>query len=303
MNIESSNKLADIRSQSQRRMVWVLGITLAFIVVELITALFSKSLALLADAGHMVTDVGAIILSLIAFWFASKPATPGKSYGYYRSEILAGLINALILVCISLYIMYEAWQRLKDPPAVLPVPVFCVAVIGLLVNLFCLKLLGGGKHEAHKSINLKAAYLEIYGDALVSSGVIISSLVIFFNHWYGADAIVSLLIGLFILPRTWILLSECTNILMEGTPKHIDLQLLRSSLLTVEGVVDVHDIHVWTITSGLDAMSAHVLIDKEAKLDQVLESVTKLVQEKFNLNHTTIQIEQAACQTEANICS
>lgn len=302
--MESAKQLVEIRNCNQKRMLWVLSLTISFIVIEVVTALASKSLALLADAGHMAADVGAIILSLIAFWFANKPVTPGKSYGYYRSEILAGLINALILVCISLYIMYEAWQRLKDPLPILPMPVFCVAVCGLLVNLICLKLLrADDKNEAEKSINVKAAYLEIYGDALVSAGVIISSVIIFFTGWYSTDAIVSLFIGLFILPRTWILLSDCTNILMEGTPKHINLQLLRNSMLTVQGVVDVHDIHVWTITSGLDAMSAHVLIAKEAHLDQVLEFVTKVVQEKFNINHTTIQIEQASCQTEANICS
>ena len=299
-----NEQLFDMRKRNQKRMLYVLAITISFMLIELVTALLTKSLALLADAGHMLTDVGAIILGLIAFWFASKPATPGKTYGYYRSEILAGFVNALLLVGVSFLIIHEAWQRLKAPAEISPVPVFCVALLGLIVNLTCLKYFHGHCDDKEKgSVNLKAIILEIYGDALVSAGVVISSLIIFFTHWYKADALISLCIGLFILPRTWILLSECTNILMEGTPQHIDLKLLRQSILSVTGVIDVHDIHVWTITSGLDSMSAHVSINQQTNLDQALESVTKVLQEKFNLTHTTIQIEQASCQAEANICS
>jgi cobalt-zinc-cadmium efflux system protein len=299
-----NEQLATTRKRNQKRMLYVLAITVSFMLVELIAAWLTHSLALLADAGHMLTDVGAMSLGLIAFWFASKPATPGKTYGYYRSEILAGFVNALLLVSVSFFIIHEAWQRLKVPTEISPLPVFCVALLALFVNLGCLKFLNAdveGKEK--KSINMSAAALEIYVDALVSAGVVISSVIIFFTHWYAADALVSMGIGLFILPRTWILLSECINILMEGTPQHIDLGLLKESMLSVPGVTDVHDIHVWTITSGLDSMSAHVTINQQTHLDQALEGVTKVLQEKFNLSHTTIQIEQAACQTEANICS
>ncbi len=293
-----------MRVRNQKRMLFVLAITVSFMLIELVTAWLTRSLALLADAGHMLTDVGAIILGLIAFWFASKPATTGKTYGYYRSEILAGFINALVLVGVSFFIIHEAWQRLKTPTEILPVPVFCVAFLGLLVNLGCLKLLHvHGVSKEQRSMSVRSVALEIYGDALVSAGVIISSVIIFFTHWYRADAVISLLIGLFILPRTWILLSECTNILMEGTPQHIDLEAMRNAMLGVPGVVGVHDIHVWTITSGLDSMSAHVQVDKQADVDQVRETVTKVLQEKFNLNHTTVQMEQIACQTETNVCS
>ncbi len=295
----SIEHIANIRSRNQKRMLQVLTITVLFMIVEVIAAIFSKSLALLADAGHMLTDVGAITLSLIAFWFASKPATTEKTYGYYRSEILAGFINGFILVVVSFFIISNAWQRLQDPPIVASIPVLCVAVIGLLVNLLCLRLLGADGHSAkEKSLNVKAAYLEIFSDALVSIGVIASSLIILFFHWYQIDALMSLIIGIFILPRTWSLLKECTNILMEGTPKHVDLELVRSTILSVAGVVDIHDMHIWTITSGLDAMSAHVIISKEVNLEQVLDAVTKILQDKFNLNHTTIQIEQASCNTD-----
>ena len=302
MSSASDNKLASIRQGNQKRMSIVLVITISFMLIEVITALMTHSLALLADAGHMLTDVGAIMLGLIAFWFASKPPTAEKTYGYYRSEILAGFANALILVAVSIFIIHEAWRRLHTPVEISPLPVFCIATLGLFVNLGCLKMLNADSGAKH-SLNVKAAALEIFGDALVSGGVIISSAIIFFTHWYKADAVVSLLIGLFILPRTWILLSECINILMEGTPQHIDLSTLRKAILSVPGVTDVHDIHVWTITSGLDSMSAHVSINEQTNLDQALDSVTKVLQEQFNLRHTTIQIEQTGCQTESHICS
>ncbi len=292
--------LASIRHRNQKRMMQVLAITISLMLLEIIAAYMSKSLALLAEAGHMLTDVGAISLGLIAFWFASKSATPEKTYGYYRSEILAGLINAMTLLAVSIFIISHAWQRLREPVVIEPLPVLCVAVVGLIVNLVCLRLLGHGHvSEREKSLNVKAAYLEVFSDALISTGVIVSSLIIVVFHWYQIDALISLAIGLFIWPRTWTLISECTNILMEGTPNHIDLKLLRSAILEAEGVIDIHDVHVWTITSGLDAMSAHLSVNKVADPDQVLDTVTKILQEKFDLQHTTIQIEQASCQTDA----
>ncbi len=296
----SIEHIVDIRSRSQKRMLQVLAITVLFMIVEVIVGILSKSLALLADAGHMLTDVGAISLGLIAFWFASKPATPGKTYGYYRSEILAGFINGFVLVAISFFIIVHAWERLKDAPVIEPLPVLGVAFVGLLVNLFCMRLLKHtGHNESEKSLNVKAAYLEVYGDALMSIGVMVSSLIILFFRWYQIDALTSLVIGGFILIRTWSLLKECTNILMEGTPEHIDMGLMRKAILSVAGVIDVHDIHVWTITSGLYAMSAHVTADRASDVDKVLDAVTIVLQQEFDLKHTTIQIEQASCQTDA----
>src|SRR5579872_3958292 len=177
-----NHQLTNTRNRNQRRMLLVLIITVCFMLIEIITAWLTKSLALLADAGHMLTDVGAMVLGLIAFWFASKPATAGKTYGYYRSEILAGFVNALLLVGVSFFIIHEALQRLKTPAEILPVPVFCVALLSLIVNMGCLRLLNlDHEDNGKKSINLKAVVLEIYGDALVSIGVIISSLIIFFR--------------------------------------------------------------------------------------------------------------------------
>ncbi len=281
-------------------MLTVLGLTGAYMVIECITGYFTHSLAMFADAGHMLSDVGALLLSLLAVWFASKPATPGKTYGYYRSEILAGFFNALALVVLSLIILYEAYRRFSSPPEVHGIPVLIVAAIGLGMQLFSLKML---KKSADASINARAAYLEILGDSLASVGVIVSCLIIIFTKWYAADPVISGLIGLAILPRTWLLLSECVNILMEGTPGRIDLSSLRTAITAVPGVQGVHDVHVWTITSGLDAMSGHILIDASAPAEEVLTSVTKILNEDFDLHHTTIQVEQLVCKGTSESCS
>ncbi len=290
----------DLRNESKKGMLTVLGMTAAYMLIEVVTGLMTHSLAMFADAGHMLSDVGALLLGLLAVWFSSKPATPGKTYGYYRSEILAGFFNALALVALSLIILFEAYRRFSNPPEVHGVPVLIVAALGLGMQLLSLKLL---KKSADASINARAAYLEILGDSLASVGVIVSSLIIIFTKWYAADPIISGLIGLAILPRTWLLLSECVNILMEGTPGRIDLSSLRKSITAVEGVLDVHDVHVWTITSGLDAMSGHILIDNRAPAEEVLTRVTKILNDDFDLHHTTIQVEQLECKGTGESCS
>lgn len=267
-------------------------------IVEVVVGFMSHSLALLADAGHMLSDVGALVLALVAFWFSSKPPTPDKTYGYYRSEILAGFFNSLLLVGISLYILLEAYQRIQHPPEVGGLPVLIVAAFGFVINLTSLKLLHKGSQN---SINAKAAYLEVMSDSLATLGVIISSIIIMTTHWYAADAVISAVIGVAILPRTWLLLTECINILMEGTPGHINLAELRQSIISIDGVVDVHDIHVWTITSGLDSMSGHVTIDPAVAPDAVLAAVTDLLNDKYGLNHTTIQVDQGNCK-DTNSC-
>ncbi|MBS1952839.1 MAG: cation transporter [Cyanobacteria bacterium SZAS-4] len=290
----------DLRNESKKGMLTVLGLTGAFMVIECITGFLTGSLAMFADAGHMLSDVAALLLSLLAVWFASKPATPGKTYGYYRSEILAGFFNALALVVLSLVIVYEAYRRFSAPPEVQGMPVLIVAALGLTMQLVSLAML---KKSADASINSRAAYLEILSDSLASVGVIVSSLIIIFTKWYAADPIISGLIGLAILPRTWLLLSECINILMEGTPGRIDLSSLREAITSVPGVQGVHDVHVWTITSGLDAMSGHILIDSSAPAEEVLTSVTKILNDDFDLHHTTIQVEQLVCKGTSESCS
>ncbi len=306
-NIDSKKKAhgghghshANAREQSKSQLLTALCLLATFMVIEAITGFTFGSLALLADAGHMLGDVAGISLALLAIWFSSKPATPGKTYGYYRSEILAGFCNSLALVGISLFIMYEAYQRFSHPPVIEATPTLIVAVLGLIVNIVSLKILSS---SAKDSINAKAAYLEILSDSLASVGVIASSLLIIFFHLYFVDALVSGLIALAILPRTWSLLQECMNILMEGTPGHIDLDQLRTAMVGVVGVVDVHDIHVWTITSGLDAMSAHVTIDDAAPSTEVLDNLTKVVNDDFEIHHSTIQVEQVHCKKVNDPC-
>lgn len=295
-----NHQFKEMRQKSKSRIALVLSMILLFMIVEVVVGILSHSLALLADAGHMLTDVGGLILALVAIWFTGKPATSEKTYGYYRSEILAGFINALVFVGVSILIIGEAYERLQAPPEVAPLPVLFVAMLGLVVNAVSLKILNEFKGG---SINVRAAYLEILGDSLISIGVMASSIIIYFTHWYAADPVVSGIIGLMILPRTWLLLSECTNILMEGTPGHIDLAALRKSLLSVEGVIEVHDIHVWTITSGLDSMSGHVRIDPNAEAVAVLDRVNKILKDDFHLHHTTIQVEQAACEGKMDACA
>lgn len=275
----------------------VLALTGCYMIVQVVAGLYTGSLALLADAGHLLTDIGSIMLALLAFWFSSRPSTAGKTYGYYRSEILAGLINGVLLVGISLFILYEAWKRLNNPPEVMSGPMLAVAIVGLVVNFFSAKLL---HQDAGHSLNVKAAYLEVMSDLLATIGVILAAVIMLVTKWYMADPLISGLIGLMILPRTWGLLSECTNILMEGAPGHVDLEALRSAMLKVPGVVDVHDIHVWTITSGLDAMSGHVTIDKDSPPDAVLSHITDIAQDEFGLHHTTIQVEQIECKGQSN---
>ncbi len=281
------------RRESSTRMCLVLVLTLLYMVVQVAVGLHSGSLALLADAGHLATDVGSIVLALLAFWFSARPSTAAKTYGYYRSEILAGLINGVLLVGISGFILCEAWRRLANPPPVVSGPVLVVALVGLVLNLVAAKLL---HRDAGHSLNARAAYLEVLSDLLATVGVIVASAIMLTTGWYQADPIVSMVIGVMILPRTWGLLCECTHILMEGAPGHIDLAALRAAMLQVPGVVDVHDIHVWTITSGLDAMSGHVTVDVAASPDAVLSKITDLAQGEFGIHHTTVQVEQIDCK-------
>jgi cobalt-zinc-cadmium efflux system protein len=289
----------NVREQSRTRMIGALIMLSVFMVIEAITGFTSGSLALLADAGHMLGDVAGLSLALLAIWFSSKPATPGNTYGYYRSEILAGFLNSLALVGISLFIMFEAYQRFFHPPTIQTLPTLIVAILGFTVNIVSLKMLSS---FAEHSINAKAAYLEILSDSLASVGVIISTILIMVYKINFVDALVSGLIALAILPRTYLLLKECMHILMEGTPSHIELDALRAGMLAVPGVTEVHDVHVWTITSGLHAMSAHVTVVSESPSGEVLNAVTTVVKEDFGIHHTTIQVEFAHCARTNDPC-
>lgn len=274
--------------KNKKQLRIALGLTTAYMTAEVVGGILTGSLALLADAGHMMTDAAALGMALIAISFSARAATPQRSYGFYRLEILAALINAVVLLLISVYILYEAWQRLKHPPEVLGTPMLVVAAIGLVVNLISMRLLAGGSQQ---SLNVKGAYLEVMGDLLGSIGVIAASVIIMTTGWTLADPIIGAGIGLFIIPRTWTLLREAVHILMEGAPSRIDLTQLEQGMLGSAGVVAVHDMHVWTVTSGLDAISAHVTVQDLAEGDRILGDLQKILKERFDIEHTTIQLE------------
>ena len=273
------------------RLLAAFGLTSAFMLAEVVGGLWTGSLALLADAAHMLTDAGGLALALVAIRFAEKPATPQRTYGYVRMEILSALANAVVLLLLTLYILYEAYERFRNPPPILGGPMLAVAVVGLIVNLISMKLLAGGSSE---SLNVKGAYFEVLSDMLGSLGVIIAAVIVMATGWRLADPIVGAGIGLFIVPRTWILLKQAVHILMEGTPPEVDIALLERSLLALPGVTAVHDLHVWTLTSGLDAMSAHVVVADMAGARSTLVQASRVLAEEFGLKHTTIQIEDQA---------
>ncbi|MFC7693958.1 cation diffusion facilitator family transporter [Paeniroseomonas aquatica] len=250
--------------------------------------LITGSLALLADAAHMMTDAGGLALALMAIRFGERPATPQRTYGYLRAEILSALANAVVLLVLTIYILYEAYRRFVDPPEVLGWPMLLVAAVGLAVNLISMRLLSGGSSE---SLNVQGAYFEVLSDMLGSLGVIVAALVIMWTGWELADPIIGAGIGLFIVPRTWNLLRQATHILLEGAPPRVDVGLMERGIATIPGVVAVHDLHVWTITSGLDAMSAHVTVQDTAEGIRVLRDVRILVKERFGIDHITVQVE------------
>ena len=270
------------------RLIWALGLAAGFLVIEVIGGLWTGSLALLADAGHMLTDVGGLSLSLLAVWFASKPPTPAHTYGYFRMEILATLANGVVLFGVAGFILYEAYQRVWTPPEILAAPMLVIAIFGLAVNLIGIWLLRGGARE---SLNLRGAYLEVLGDALGSIGVIVAAVIIQVTGFVLADPIMSAAIGLFILPRTWGLMRQAVHILMEGVPPHLDLDEIEAAMGAAPGVRAVHDLHVWTLTSGRHAMSGHVAVQDLAAGNQILRDLHELLHERFGIEHTTIQLE------------
>jgi cobalt-zinc-cadmium efflux system protein len=273
------------------KLAWALVLTVAFVAVEVIGGLLTGSLALLADAAHMLTDAGGLALALVAIRFSERPATPQKTYGYVRMEVLSALVNAVVLLLLTIYILYEAYQRFLHPPEILSGPMLVVAAAGLLVNIISMKLLSAGSSE---SLNVKGAYFEVFSDMLGSLGVIVAALVIMFTGWTPADPLIGAGIGLFIIPRTWILLKQAIHILMEGTPPEVDMALLERKLLAIPGVTAVHDLHVWTITSGLDAMSCHLVVADMTQARGILTNANELMKTSFGLDHTTIQIEDQA---------
>ncbi|HMH51657.1 MAG TPA: cation diffusion facilitator family transporter [Candidatus Acidoferrum sp.] len=274
--------------RSRGALLGSLVITGGFLVVEAAGAVWTGSLALAADAGHMLTDVGGLALALFATWIAARPPTPAKTYGYYRVEILAATVNALLLLAVAGLILVEAYQRLRAPREVLGGPMLAFALAGLAANLVAAWWLHG---DARESLNVRAAYLEVLGDALSSLGVIVAALVVMRTGFTLVDPLVSALIALFIVPRTWRLLRQAVNVLLEGTPAHLDLGEIEEAMIRIPGARRVHDLHVWTLTSGREAMSAHVVIDDVRQSERLLEALHAVLHARFGIDHTTIQLD------------
>jgi cobalt-zinc-cadmium efflux system protein len=249
---------------------------------------FANSLALIADAGHMLTDVAALALTLAAIWFASRPATSKKTFGYYRLEILAAFVNGIALVLISLWIIYEAYERLYAPPAVKGLELTLIAVGGLIINIICAWLLHGGHQH---NLNMRGAWLHVVGDALGSVAAIVAGVLIITLNWLWADAVCSALISLIIIFGAWRLIHESVNVLLEGTPAHINLTAVEEAIRTTENVRDVHDLHVWTITSGMEALSVHVIYDESVPQKSLLQNIRAKLHDEFGIDHLTIQME------------
>jgi len=273
---------------NRRRLIAVLCLTLLYMLAEAVGGFVTNSLALLSDAGHMLADVASLILALLALWFASRPVTTRKTYGYYRMEILAALANGAALVVISLLISYEAFHRIKSPENVKGLEVTIIAIGGLLVNAVSAMVLHSASQE---NLNMRGAFLHVMGDALGSVGAIVAGVLIWKWGWTLADPLISVAMCLLIIYSSWQLIRESVNILLEGTPSHIDIRAVVDSMHTVAGVTDVHDLHVWTISSGMDALSAHVTVDEGVAHRTVLESLQERLRSGFNIGHLTIQLE------------
>ncbi|MGH7502604.1 MAG: cation diffusion facilitator family transporter [Longimicrobiales bacterium] len=280
-----------IRAAGQRRLTFVLAITAAFMVVELVGGWIANSLALIADAGHMLSDVAALALSAFALHAARRPATPDKSFGFHRIEILAALGNATMLIVISLAIFWQAWARLRTPEPVEATLMLAVAAAGLAVNIAAAWLLHS--HSGH-NLNLRGAYLHVLGDLLGSLGAILAAVTILTTGWSSADPIISCFVATLILFGAWRLLRESVDVLLEATPSHIDLDAVRHAIAAIPGVEAVEDLHVWTLTSGFIAMSGHAIASDASQHRRILDDIHRAMHSRFGIGHVTVQLDHRA---------
>lgn len=283
-------------SGANERNLWiVLGLTGAFLVAELIAAYITRSLALLSDAAHMFTDVAALAVSLMAIRIGRRAADRKRTFGYQRFEILAAAYNASVLFLVALYILYEAIERLRAPIAIQTTAMLVVAVLGLIVNLIGMRLLRSGSEH---SLNMKGAYLEVWSDLLGSIGVIGAALLMRWTGYAWIDSVVAVGIGLWVLPRTWTLLKESVNVLLQGVPSNMNLDKVEQGIAGIVGVKAIHDLHVWSLTAGKDVLSAHVVVDVSEKSEQQLLAEIDGVVRGQGIHHSTVQIESRSCRTQ-----
>lgn len=294
----------DLKSASYSRLWWAFAINLVFLIVEVIGGILTNSLALLADAGHMLTDVGALALAIFVAFLARKPATPGKTYGLLRAEVLGAFINGATLVIVVGIILWEAWKRLGINQDIDGPVMVVIAIFGLLANVASAFVLAKGREE---NVNIKGAFLHMIADALGSVGAIIAGLVIWITGWFPIDTIASIVIAILILWSTWGFLKQTINILLEATPDNIDYMDVKNSLENMEHIDTVHDLHIWTITSGMPVLSAHIKLSSCCSdtdhWQNCLNDAQKLIREKFGIDHTTLQIEPGddSCEQECQL--
>jgi cobalt-zinc-cadmium efflux system protein len=274
---------------SRGRLVAVFAITVTVLVVEVVGGIVSGSLALLADAGHMFTDVAGLGLALGAIWLAARPGGRARTFGLYRVEILAAVINAVLLFGVAALVLFEAWQRMSNPPEIASGLMLTIAVVGLAANAVSVWLL---REAQGHSLNMRGAYLEVLGDLLGSAAVLVAAVVILTTGFTQADPIASVVIGLLIIPRTWRLLRDAVDVLLEATPKGVDMEEVRRHIVETPGVADVHDLHAWSITSGMNVVSAHVVLDGSAQEPSVLDRLCDCLSGDFDIEHSTFQLEQ-----------
>jgi cobalt-zinc-cadmium efflux system protein len=281
-------------------LVIVLALTMSFTAVEVVGGLLTGSLALLADAAHMLSDNVALAVALLAVWLAGRPSTPERSFGWQRAEILAALVNGLILVALAIWIFIEAWGRLSDPPEVLAGWVAVVAVAGLVVNLGAAAILHRGGHD---TLNMRAALRHVLADAIGSAGVLLAAFVILLTSWRYADPVAGIAIAVLILASSWSVLRDSVHILLEGAPRGMDTRGLGARMTAVPGVVEVHDLHVWTITSGFPALAAHVLVERGDDCHARRRELEEILLREYGIEHTTLQVDHVAPPSVVSIQS
>lgn len=281
-------------TENNSKKLWLaLGLTSSFLVVEIIAGFLTQSLALLSDAAHMFTDAAALAIALIAIKIGKLPADDKRTFGYQRFEILAALFNALMLFIVALYILYEAYIRLSHPPEIQSLGMLMVAILGLIINLIAMKILMSG---AEDSLNVKGAYLEVLSDALGSVGVIVGAVVIDLTQWVWVDTLIAVLIGVWVLPRSWLLLKQSINILLEGVPDEIDIEALRQDLLSLDGVESIHQLKVWAISSKNIHLAVH-LYAPQAERNHLYDEATEMLTHRYGIWQVTLQIEENPCHS------
>ena len=296
----------ELSLQRARRLKIVLSLSSSYFAISIITVLTTGSLALLSEAGHVLADMGGIALALFAIIYTRKPATPQRSYGFYRMEILASFVNSVILALLSVYILYEAFGRIFQPPQIQSFPIIIVAAIGLVLNFIGMLLLNNSVHHhyhAHTDnnankqkdqeeiLNFKAVYLEVLSDTIGAAGVIAAGTIMLTTKFYLADPIISIVLALFMIPRTWSIMKKAIHILMEGSPSNVPHDKVKEAILGIKGVTGIFELHIWTITSGMNSLSAHVVIIDTNKAQAILQEINAILEKEFKITHSTIQIE------------